>query len=93
MHIISKRILRDFCQRHPRAEPPLLAWHTLLQHCHARSFSELKTTFGSADWVGGYVVFDIGGNKYRVIADVIFRTQRVYIKHVLTHQEYDQWTP
>jgi len=93
MHIISKRTLRDFGLRHPRALAPLLAWHTLMQHCHAHSFAELKLTFGSADWVAGFVVFDIGGNKYRLVADVIFPAQRVYIKHVFTHREYDQWQP
>jgi len=70
-----------------------MAWHTLVQHCHARSFAELKLTFGSADWVSGFVVFDIGGNQYRLIADVVFRAQRVYIKHILTHKEYNQWLP
>jgi len=93
MHIISKRTLRDFCGHHPQAQVPLMAWHTLMQHCHAQSFTELKATFGSADWVDGFVVFDIGGNKYRLIADVVFRAQRVYIKHIFTHKEYDQWQP
>jgi len=93
MHIISKRTLRDFCLRHPQAQAPLMAWHTLMQHCHAQSFAELKVTFGSADWVDGFVVFDLGGNKYRLIADVLFRAQRVYIKHIPTHKEYDQWQP
>jgi len=46
-----------------------------------------------ADWVQGYVVFDIGGNKYRIIADVVFQAQQVYIKHVFTHKEYERWTP
>jgi len=71
---------------------PLLAWHTLMQRCHARSFAELKTTFGSADWVDGLAVFDIGGNKYRLIADVLFGAQQVYVKHVFTHQDYTRWT-
>jgi len=93
MHIISKRTLREFCEQHPQAEWPMMAWHTLMQHCHAQSFAELKTTFGSADWVQGYVVFDIGGNKYRSIADVLFQAQQVYIKHVFTHKEYERWTP
>jgi len=93
MHIISKKRLREFWIAHPQAEVPLLAWHTVLSNCHARSFAELKQTFAAADWVKGFVVFDIGGNKYRLIADVLFSAQRVYVKHVFTHKEYEQWKP
>jgi len=93
MHIISKKTLREFWRVHPQAELPLALWHTVLQHCHARSFAELKTTFGSVDWVDGFVVFDIGGNKYRLIADVVFGVQQVYVKHVFTHKEYEKWKP
>jgi len=54
---------------------------------------QLKQTFAAADWVKGFVVFDIGGNKYRLIADVLFSAQRAYVKHVFTHKEYEQWKP
>ncbi|MDR2875492.1 MAG: type II toxin-antitoxin system HigB family toxin [Methylobacillus sp.] len=93
MHIISKRTLRAFWTRHPASASPLLHWHTVMQHAQATSFAELKTLFNSVDWVGGYVVFDVGGNNYRVITDVVFRTQTVFIKHVFTHKEYDAWRP
>lgn len=93
MHIISKPILRRFWTRHPKSQAPLEQWHTALSHTHATSFAALKQTFNSADWVNGYVIFDIGGNKWRVICTVVFRSQTVYIKHVLTHKEYDQWKP
>lgn len=58
-----------------------------------RPVAALKALFGSADWVEGYVVFDIGGNKYRLVCDVVFRSQTVFIKHVFTHAEYDKWAP
>jgi len=93
MHIIAKRTLREFATNHPSAWLPLMQWHTTMQHCHAQSFAELKTTFGSADWVNGWIVFDIGGNKYRLVVDVEFRVQQVYVKHVFTHKEYDKWKP
>jgi len=93
MHIISKKILREFWWRHPQAQSPLVLWHTTLQHCDAQSFAELKMTFGTIDWVGGFVVFDIGGNKYRLIADVVFSAQLVFVKQVYTHKEYEQWKP
>ena len=93
MHIIAKPMLRAFWARHPDAEDPLIRWHMTLQHCNASDFNALKQTFGSADWVRGYVVFDIGGNKYRLVADVVFRSQTVFVKQVMTHAEYDQWKP
>jgi len=61
--------------------------------CRAQSLAQLKQTFAAADWVKGFVVFDIGGNKYRLIADVLFNAQCVYVKTVFTHKEYEQWKP
>ncbi len=59
------------------------------------NWSDLKASFNSVDRVGDLVVFDIGGNKYRPIAYIRFEKQIVYIKAVLTHQEYDKgaWKP
>ncbi len=93
MHIIAKRALREFWIKHPDAQSPLERWHSDLNKATLGNFAELKELFGSADWVEGYVVFDIGGNKFRVICDVVFTIQQVYIKHVLTHKEYDKWKP
>ena len=93
MHIIALRTLRDFWVKHPMAEKPLRDWHAALSKMHAANFSALKAAFNSADWVAGHVVFDVGGNKFRVVADVVFRSRTVFIKHVFTHKEYDQWNP
>lgn len=93
MHIIAKRSLRAFWERFPEAEELLTRWHAVLDKAAPASFAELKALFGSADWVGGYVVFDIAGNKYRLVADVVFFSQRVFIKQVMTHAEYNRWKP
>lgn len=93
MHVIFKRSLRGFWADHPEAANPMLHWHTALEHARAISFAELKTVFNTVDWVKGYVVFDVGGNKYRIVTDVVFRTQTVFIKHIFTHKEYDSWKP
>lgn len=93
MHIISKRRLRDFWTIHPGSTNALLHWHTTLARAQAPDFSALKAVFNTVDWVSGYVVFDVGGDKYRVIADVVFRSQTVFIKHIFTHKEYDSWKP
>lgn len=57
------------------------------------SFADIKTTFNATDKVGGFYVFDVGGNKYRIVASIHFNTQKMYIRHVLTHQEYNKWKP
>jgi mRNA interferase HigB len=93
VHIISKQSLRAFWNVHPEAASALLHWHNVLAHAEAADFAMLKAIFNTADWVNGYVVFNVGGNKYRVIVKIVFRTQTAYIKHVLTHKEYDSWKP
>jgi len=95
MHIISRRALRDFWDRFPESQSPLSRWYTIVRKTAFKDFNELRMTFPSADWVGSLIVFNIGGNKYRLIAAVHYNRGRIYIRHVLTHEEYDQgaWKP
>ena len=95
MHIISRKALREFAVRHPDSERPLSRWYTILRKTDFGDFNELRTVFPSADWVEGLVVFNISGNRFRLIAAIHFNRKRVYIRHVLTHQEYDEgaWKP
>mgnify|MGYP003617916853 FL=1 len=90
MHVISRKALREFWERHPDAEPLLARWFQLMEHADYPSFAELQVTFPSADLVGDRVVFNIAGNKYRLIAAIHFNRRRVYVRHVLTHSEYDR---
>lgn len=53
-------------------------------------FNDPRKTFASADYVGGLTVFDIGGNKYRLIASIHYNRRKVYIRAVLTHEQYDR---
>lgn len=55
-----------------------------------RSFADIKRLFGSADKVGKFTVFDIGGNKYRLVTAIHYNRKKVYIRHVLTHADYDR---
>ena len=95
MHIISRRALRDFWDRFPESQSPLSRWYTIVRKTAFKDFNELRMTFPSADWVGSLIVFNIGGNKYRLIAAVHYNRGRIYNRHVLTHEEYDQgaWKP
>ena len=90
MHIISRKALQQFWQHHPDSEAPLLRWFRIIEQNQFRNFDELRATFPSADLVGDLIVFNIGGNKYRLITSIHFNRDKVYIRHVLTHQEYDK---
>jgi mRNA interferase HigB len=86
MHIISRKALRTFWD----SEPPLRRWHKIMSVTEFDSFAELRQTFPSADIVEGLTVFNIGGNKFRLIASIHYNRQKAYLRHVLTHAEYDQ---
>ncbi len=90
MHVISRKALLAFWERHPDSEEPLLRWFKIIEKSDFPSFESLRATFPSADMVGDWIVFNIGGNKYRLIASVHFNRGKVYIRHVLTHKEYDR---
>jgi mRNA interferase HigB len=89
MHIIAKPALIRFWEKHPDAQSSLKAWHKIIRMNDFGSFSELKKTFASVDHVKGLTVFNIAGNKYRLIAAIHYNRRKVYIRHVLTHAEYD----
>ena len=88
--LISNRTLREFAALHPDAEQPLQDFRRNLERGRFGSFSALRSMFGSVDKVGSVCVFNIGGNKYRLVAAVDFVRQRVFVKAVMTHREYDK---
>jgi mRNA interferase HigB len=90
MHIISRKTLRQFWEQHPDSESALARWFKIVQQNDFTSFETLRATFPTADKVGDLIVFNIGGNKYRLITAIHFNRRKVYIRHVLTHQEYDR---
>ena len=65
-------------------------WFKIMRQTRFSSFTALRRTFPSADSVGDLVVFNIAGNKYRLIASIHFNRGKVYIRKVLTHQAYDR---
>ena len=90
MRVISKAAIREFSERHPDALEPLLHWHRITKRASWRSRAEVRRDFRRAHFVGAYVVFNIAGNKYRLIASVKYRWQVVFIRCILTHAEYDE---
>ena len=90
MHIITKKRLEEFAQFHPDCRSALEGWHHLVKHNTFQSLVDLRRYFPSADVVGKLIVFNIGGNKARLITSIHFNRNKLYIRHVLTHEEYNQ---
>lgn len=90
MRVISKKPLRDFWGRRPESRLALEDWFRKASKATPASFQELRQVFGSADYVDGFTIFDVGGNKYRIAAVVHYDKQRIYVRHVMTHAEYDR---
>lgn len=90
MRVITNRRLLDFAARYTDASEPLQAWRKVMEAGNYVNFAELRQMFRSVDRVGDLHVFNIAGNKYRLVAYLHFGRQLCYIKHVLTHVEYDK---
>lgn len=91
MHVISRKALRAFAAVYPEAAPALDAWYRIARRRQWATWAEVSATFRSADRVGELTVFNVGGNKYRVVCLLFHRRGRCYIRHVFTHAEYDAW--
>lgn len=96
MRVIARSALIKFCRQLPKAqqataEAAMAEWYATASHADWKTFADVKATFNSADYISaGKIVFDVGGNKYRVVALVGFRTQRVFILFVGSHADYDR---
>jgi mRNA interferase HigB len=88
MHVISYKKIREFCAKHDDATSSLNRWYRIVKHETFQMFTDVRQLFPSADQVGDFVVFNIGGNKYRLIAFIRYPLKRVFIRHILTHKEY-----
>jgi mRNA interferase HigB len=90
MHVISRKRLREFWEEYDDAKEPLTRWFKLAEKAAWTNFSELRADNPSADLVEHFTVINIGGNKYRLILEVLFQGQVVLIRRILTHTEYDK---
>ena len=91
MRIIAKRALRVFWERHPQAKGPLEAWHQEVARAEWAHPSAVKAQFNSASLLpDNRVVFNIGGNKYRLVVKINYAFHIMYIRFVGSHREYDQ---
>jgi mRNA interferase HigB len=90
MHVISRKILREFCEAHADASEALYNWYRVATKAEWKNLVDVQTVYPKAEAVGNFTVFNIKGNNYRLIVDIIYSSQRIYIKYVLTHAEYDK---
>ena len=90
MHVITRKRLNEFASEYPDATSALERWYRVMKARRVRNFAELRELFPSADQVANKTVFNIGGNKYRIITVLHYNRGRVYIRAILTHREYDK---
>ena len=94
MHLISQKALTEFWKVHSAAEAPLRNWSRAIRRGTFTNLIELKASFGPVDYVPiaprGLHVFNLGGNKYRLITSIRFDKQRIYIRNILTHADYSK---
>ena len=91
MVIISKSILTEFAARHEDSIEALNKWYAISKQADWNNLNDLKKTFRSTDYVGNdRYVFNIRGNKYRLVAMIFFNIRTLYIRFIGTHAEYDR---
>jgi mRNA interferase HigB len=90
MHVITEKRIREAATKWPRAATAQDHWYQLVKGSKPSDFAAMRALFPAVDKVDEFHVFDIGGNKLRLIAFVRYRSQKLYIKHVLDHREYDR---
>ena len=91
MRVISRKALREFWEKHPDARQSLQAWYADVKHANWKSPSDIKQVYRTASFLANNrVVFNIKGNRYRVVVAVQYKFGIVYIRFVGTHQDYDK---
>lgn len=89
MHIITKTPINEFVKKYPETQSALEKWYKIVETSNFLNFGELKKTFPSVDKYDKFTIFNVGGNKVRLVVAIHYNTGKIYIRHVLTHSEYD----
>ena len=90
MRVLSFGPFREAWERDPQAEGLFRDFYRKLERITSQNLAELKQVFPSADLVGKCYVFNVGGNKYRVVTRIHFNRQMIFVRAVLSHAEYDR---
>ena len=89
MRVISRKALREFSDRHRDAETPLNDWYRTAKSLRWTDIVDVRRTYPHAD-AGSLTIFNIGGNKYRLVTLINYRTGKIFIRYVMTHSEYSR---
>lgn len=91
MRILTKKRLRTYWQAHPQAEQPLKRWHDYVRRANWSSPGAVKQDYRTADILpDNRVVFNIGGNNYRLVVKIEYQFGDVYVRFIGTHADYDR---
>ena len=90
MRVISKRALKEFWEQHPDSEGPLRDWFKITSKAQWNNLADTRRDYPHADLVGACTVFNIAGNKYRLVTAIIYSIKRVYVRNLLTHAQYSR---
>ncbi|MGO8814355.1 MAG: type II toxin-antitoxin system HigB family toxin [Terriglobia bacterium] len=93
MRLLGDPLLDDFQTAYPHSGKVLNRWAAVVRAAEWHTFVDVKRTFNSADYVAPHVIFDIGGNKFRILSIIDFKESVVIVRSVMTHKEYDKWKP
>jgi mRNA interferase HigB len=91
MNVIKKKTLDTFATHHTDAAGILISWRKIFEKTNFTDIHAVRSVLPTADFADPYTIFNIKGNNYRLITVIHYQYQRVYIKHLFTHSEYDQW--
>ena len=93
MEIINESELHKFAKNHSNSRKPIGNWLDITRVADWNSFLDVRRTFNSADYTNEMVIFNIGGNNWRLITSIDFEKQQVFVLEVMTHAEYNGWKP
>jgi len=92
VRVVGRQTIENFCVRYPEARGRMNAWLVEAEHAIWKRPADLKARYASASFLAGStVVFNIGGNRFRLVAKVAFQSGTVMVVRVGTHAEYDAW--
>lgn len=90
MHVISRKKLLEAAEKHGDLSQPLDVWYRIAKKAPWKNLTDVRQVFPTADAVDQFTVFNIKGNAYRLITEINYRTGRIFLRHVLTHAEYNK---
>jgi mRNA interferase HigB len=90
MRVISRKALKRFAEIHPESLVALDHWYRLARKAVWANLSDVRKAFPHANFVNPFTLFNIGGNRYRLVTRIEYRHWLIFVRHVLTHREYDK---